>query len=179
MSDLCKGYPHGLGLYCDVNGHRDQRGPISLLARTYGNDLVHVCLNNCGCQNLAPEEPVRLHEVANAQLQECSMSSDISNNVKGVGGADMQPQTGDQPSSSSTCPRVGTSNGAYSDACECNDYWYGRPNNQDCHEAMLRLPDQGTTSHKLREFLAIGVRPQQIGVEDPPIRTPIILTHST
>ena len=42
---------------------------------------------------------------------------------------------------------------------------------------MLQLPDHGTATSKLREFLQVGAQAQQPGLEDPPIRTPIINTY--
>ena len=164
MSDLCTGYPHGLGLYCDANGDRLQRTPLSLVSRTYGNDMVHVCLNHCNCADIAPDAPTVV-EALNAQFDQCATSSEMEGSASALN---------DEPA---TCSRSGTASSAYADACNCDEYWFGRPNNQDCREAMLRLPDYGTTTPKLREFLPIGAHAYHIGAASPPVRTPMINTH--
>ena len=177
LSNICKGYPHGLGLYCDVNGQKRQRTPHSLLSRHHGHRLSDPCMNNCFCHNLAPEAPPRVDEALNADFQQCAMGNYTGGENDENNHAAANAAQGGQPSSSTKCPRSRTSHQGYQDACECNEYWYGRPNNQDCRQAMRQLPDYGVPRHRLREFLAAGTTPQQAGVEPPVVRTPIISTH--
>lgn len=173
MSELCTGYPHGGGLYCEATGHRAQRMPPTVLFNAYGHQVLQACLNHCRCHNIAPEAPVRLAEALNARLQECSINNSSDTNSADMQREDAQPHQGEEPASS-TCSR---SVQAYADASACDEYWYGRPNQQDCLQAMQRLPDRDSMRHRMREFVNRGVHPHQYGVEPPVIRTPIISTY--
>ena len=165
-SDLCTSYPNGVGLYCNAIGHIEQRQPESLISRVEVN-VLNFCLSYCRCIHIAPDVPSQEGEAPIAQGSECTTSSDDGT----IGDED------EQPSSSSTCSRPGPTGQTNADESECNEYWYGRPNNQDCQQAMLGLPNQGDTVGRLRTFIPMGTMFRGPTFAGPPIRTPLILTH--
>ena len=174
LNALCKGYPHGFGLICDDEGRPQNRNPQTDIAREYMNDLAHVCLNHCRCSNHAPDVPTN-EEAAAAQFAECSMSNDTAPMEYENAGQHGNVNPNDEPSASVsvTCARGADS--AFVDDYNCNEYWYGKPNNADCIQAMTQLPDHGASA-KLREFLPNGQTPVNHRANAGPIRTPILST---
>ena len=67
----------------------------------------------------------------------------------------------------------------------CDPEFYGRPENQDCKDALARLPDWTLTVSEnedwepVREFVNIGAQPtiQAPDNRDNNVRTPLVLTN--
>ena len=116
--------------------------------------------------DIAPDAPT-VTEALTAQFNECAVSSERE---------DSQNTSNGESGSCSRSGTTGSTNSVYADSCNCDGYWYGSPNVEDCRQVLMRLPDYGTTSQKLREFLPVGAQPLHQGVEGPPVRTPIIYT---
>lgn len=176
ITHLCMGYPHGLGLYCEAEGQRAQRLPVSTVFQMYGPMLTRVCLEKCLCHDFGPEEPDRANEALNPHAQRCAISDDTSSEPGSERPAETQPVHEVDPSPSSTCSHSGTSSESYASNSECSEYWYGRPNFDDCSAAMWLLPRIDEADNSLHEYLNVGTPPQRYA-QLPIVRTPIIRTH--
>ena len=68
----------------------------------------------------------------------------------------------------------------------CDPEWFGRPENQDCKDALARLPDWDSMVQLrdeewgfIREFVNLGAEPSIRGHDNHEnnVRTPLILTN--
>ncbi len=82
--------------------------------------------------------------------------------------------------SSTRCAQPSPTSSAGGNEYVCDEYWYGKPRNEDCVVALSNLPDHGLAEHRRRLFIPIGnddLHQVYTTSRYTPVRTPLIFTH--
>ncbi|KAI9790678.1 MAG: hypothetical protein M1835_000818 [Candelina submexicana] len=179
LTELCKGYPFGLGFFCHENGEKGVRAPLSIISRyvsQYAPEIIRNGCMKCGCFNGEPETP----DVAEPDLVvPCTPDAE---------GAQAAPQANAQAPGTCQAPNEPAfwrtagdpQAGSYPVNCAVN---HGKPLIDDCDFARQIQEDRlleimGAAAHTIyyAEFMTVGaprMHPQiSSGASTFPITTP-------
>lgn len=178
LAAFCTAYPLGAGLFCRETAggaFLDLRRPVSYVFTNLGHlgmNLVMLCSRACSCEDIGPEDP-DIREPNRPQIPSSHLDEE---DEQGAANAqitepepifrttsDVEDET-DRPYTNSEHPYT-----------TCDGRLYGRPQYQDCEQALQTYPDYSLRDTRLtREFLGAGVHSngdENLGT----VQTPLIL----